>query len=116
METVNIRTLPKHTIAEVLKSQALRNPDGGTYPYTPESGYLVAISDEFTDPKYLIEKYYGLFCDSEVFFGWYKHEGSDKPIFECVGRFNNLNFAKRLGIERNQYSIYDCENREEIVL
>jgi hypothetical protein len=114
---INIRTLPKHTVEEVVKKLS-RNSEAGSYPEvdTEQGGYIVAFSKEYSSPKEVVNSQeFKYFKDSGIYVGWYTHKNG-KKVYEMSTRLKQLFAAISLGKETKQYSVWDVKNNREIVI
>ena len=115
MRSVDVRTLPPHTIVAIVKGLVRTNPDGGTYPPLPPQGYVVAVSKEFETCEELIHEEFRYNQLSVGYIGWYLHKNG-RLVYERSSVFGSKEFAISSGKSRNQYSIWDIEEGKEIVL
>lgn len=98
---------------------------GGSYRLTngqptPESGYMVSLKgyerqvDELTSTnlKNYILEHSQIIHEMDLFVGVWEYRG--KWYLDLSQNIKDLHRALSVGKERNQISIYDCQNRREV--
>jgi len=129
-ELIDIRTLPTHTHKEVIfgkiKDVVLGRSEGFTVKTNldyPKRGYLVRTgwheknfneSNLSTVRNHINQIFNSIQGKEGLYIGGWRY--NNECVLEISEGFNSLENAVEIGMQRNQISIWDVENKKEITL